>query len=316
MGAIAGQLSQAAANTAYLAKGAEIFANSLEGPWSVFTDVAPCDGQALEIDVLGASPIIRQLVGSRRFGSFRAFGHRIKVSEYSTDAIELARLQVDLDKAGIMSKKLSDYLAQSANFWDKSVTDAFIANPKGFDGVALISTAHPFGYAGNWSNDAAAALSPDAFNTGIAAMSSLRLENGEPAGFYPTHLMVGPKNRKMAHDLCTAALRPFPITASGVEGYSSALAPTAIPNWMAGQLQVIVNPRLVGTTTEDMWFLMDLSRPGVRPMILGEAIAPSAVVVDDPQSEPVTQRAAYQYYVGGAAAIGGFAPHCIYGHDG
>ncbi len=315
MGAIAGQIGQAAANTAFLAKGEEIFAAAKEGPWSLFTDQVPCDGQSLEIDALGSSPVIRQLVGSRRFGSLRALAQRIRVSEYSTDAIELSRIQVDKDKSGIVAKKLSDYLSQSANFWDKAVSDAFIAMPKGIDGVALISTAHPNGFGGNWSNDAAAALSPDAFNTGIVAMTGLRLENGEPAGFSPTHLMVGPKNRKMAVDLC-GEVRPFPMNASGVEAYTSALAPTAIPNWMAGQLQVIVNPRLVGTTTEDMWFLMDLSRPGVRPMILGEAIAPRAVVVDDPQSEPVAQRAAYQYFCDGAAAIGGYAPHCLYGHDG
>jgi len=313
-GIIAGGLSQAAANTAYLAKGDEIFQRPPVGPWALFSDVVPCEGQFLELDTIGPSPIVRELVGSRRFGALRAYAKRQRVTPYSTDALELSRLQVEKDVNGSVTRRLNDYLSASANFWDKATTDALLANPTGIDGVALISSSHPFGFGGNWSNNAAAALSPTSFAAGIAGMSALQLENGEPAGFYPTHLMVGPKNEKMARDLCTNPLRPFPIANTGLEAYSSAVAATAIQNgWFQGSIEVVVNKRMVGATNESGWLLMDLSRPGVRPMIVGEAMSPRAVVVDDPGSEPMLQRSNYAYYVEGYAAISGYAPHGIYG---
>lgn len=313
-GGIAGQLNQAAANTAYLAAADGLFARPPEGPWSLFTDVVPCDGQTLEIDALGPSPIVRELVGSRRYGSLRSYARRERVVMYSTDALELSRLQVEKDKSGIVSKRLSDYLSASANFWDKPVIDKLLANPVGIDGVSILNDSHSYGAAGaTWDNKVTIALSPDTFNTGIVAMAGVRFENGEPAGMYPTHLVCGPKLEKMARDLCENAFRPFPMAATGLEAYVSALAPTAIPNWMAGKIQVVISARFVDGTHDDDWLLMDLSKPGVRPIIMGEALAPRAVVVDDPQSEPMLQRSSYAYYVEGAAAIGGYIPHCIYG---
>ena len=312
-GIIAGGLAQSAANTAYLAKGDEIFQRPPVGPWALFSDVVPCEGQFLELDTIGPSPIVRELVGSRRFSALRAYARRTRVAAYSTDALELSRLQVEKDVNGSVTRRLNDYLSASANFWDKIATDTLLGNPTGIDGVALISSSHPYGFDANWSNNAGAALSPSTFASGISAMSGLQLENGEPAGFYPTHLMVGPALEKMARDLCTNPLRPFPVSASGVEAYSSAVAATAIQNgWFQGSIEVVVNKRMVSTYANG-WLLMDLSRPGVRPLIVGEAMAPRAVVVDNPASEPMLQRSNYAYYVEGYAAISGYAPHCVYG---
>ena len=93
-GIIAGGLAQSAANTAYLAKGDEIFQRPPVGAWALFSDVVPCEGQFLELDTIGPSPIVRELVGSRRFGALRAYAKRTRVTPYSTDALELSRLQI------------------------------------------------------------------------------------------------------------------------------------------------------------------------------------------------------------------------------
>ena len=256
-GIIAGGLAQSAANTAYLAKGDEIFQRPPVGAWALFSDVVPCEGQFLELDTIGPSPIVRELVGSRRFGALRAYAKRQRVAAYSTDALELSRLQVAKDVNGSVTRRLNDYLSASANFWDKATTDALLANPVGIDGVALISSSHPYGFGANWSNNA--------------------------------------------------------VAATGLEAYSTVVAATAIQNgWFQGSIEVVVNKRMVGTNANG-WLLMDLSRPGVRPIIVGEAMAPRAVVVDDPGSEPMLQRSNYAYYVEGYAAISGYAPHCIYG---
>lgn len=314
MSVLAGGLAQAAANTAFLAKGEEVFSRPKEALYGLYTETVACDGQHLEIDAIGPSPVVAEIVGSRRFGSMRAYARRERVKRYGPAAIERPRLAVDKDKSGLESKFLSDYLSASASFFEAPVTAFLFTNPTGIDGVSLLNDSHPYAYGGStWDNKSANALSPSEFDTAISAISGLRLESGEPAGFFPTHLMVGPALRKMAHDLCVADLRPFPMAATGLEAYSSALAPTAIPNFMKGQIQVIVNPRFANGTNDSDWLLMDLSRPGAKPIIVGEAIAPQANVVDDPKSEPMIQRSAYQYYIEGQAALAGFCPFGIYG---
>lgn len=313
MASIAGKIKQNAANTVYLAKGEEVFNRPKTGDWTLWTEqTSGVDGKTLEIDTIGPSPIVRELLGSRRYASLRAYAHSIRVKPYSTDALELSRADVELDKQGSITKRLVDYLNANANFWEKIATDVLLSNPIGVDNVALLSDSHPYGSGGAvWDNNTSDALSPNSFQAGITAMSGLLLENGEPAMMYPTHLVVGPSNEKMAKEL-TMAMRPFPIAATGLEAYSSVLAATTIENYVAGQITPVISRRLVGTYA-NTWYLMDLSKPGVRPVILGEAIAPMAVSVTDPQSEPMLSRSKYAYYVEAYGAVGGFMPHCIYG---
>src|SRR5687768_12417655 len=190
MTVLAGQLAQAAANTAFLAKGEEIFSSPKESIYGLYTETVSCDGQYLEIDAIGPSPVVREIVGSRRFASMRAYARRERVKRYGPDAIERPRLQVDKDKSGLEAKFLSDYLSASANFFEDPVTAFLFTNPTGIDGVSLLNDSHPYAYSGStWDNKVTDALSPSSFDTGISAMSGLRLENGRPAGFFPTHLM-------------------------------------------------------------------------------------------------------------------------------
>lgn len=314
MTGLAGQLGQAAANTAFLAAGEEIFNKPKTSLYGAFTYTVPCDGQFLELDAYGPPPAVMQIVGSRRWASIRAYAHRQAVLRYGPDGIERPSLMVDKDKSGAESRFLQSYLASTSDFFAKPVTDKLLSNPKGIDGVSLLNDAHPYAFGGGtWDNLTADALSPAAFNTGIAAISGLRLENGEPAGFYPTHLICGPANRKMAHDLCVASHRPMPLAATGLEAYASVVAATAVENFMAGQITPIVDPRFADGTNDAAWILMDLSKPMAMPMIVGEAQAPRAVVVDDPSSENMKQRSAYAYYLEAAAAITGLCPFGMYG---
>lgn len=317
MTGLAGQLGQAAANTAFLAAGEELFNRPKTALYGSFTWTVPCDGQFLELDAYGPPPAVRQIVGSRRWASIRAYAHRIPVLRWGPDGIERPKLAVDKDKSGAESTFLKNYLAQTGDFFEKPVTDVFLSNPKGIDGTALLSTSHPYAYGGStWDNKTTTALGPEIFNTGIAAISGLRLENGEPAGFFPTHLMVGPALRKMAHDLCIASHRPVPLSAGGVEAYASAVAAVAVENFIAGQITPIVNPRFANGVNDNDWYLMDLSKPMSMPMVVGEALAPGAYVIDDPNSEPVVQRANYGYYVEGQGGVGGFCPFGLYGKNG
>jgi phage major head subunit gpT-like protein len=311
---IAGSNAQEALNTAFLAVGEEMFSKRGDSTYGLISMSVPAVGMHFELDALGATGIVRELVGSRRFANLRAYSRRVKVKTYAADALEIPILNIETDKSGLLAAKLAAYAQSASNFFEKPVIDEFLSNPVGIDGVALIGTTHPYANGGGtWSNDAAAALTPDSFNTAIKNMTSLFLENGEPAGFFPTHLYCGPALRKMAFDLCESDTRPMPLAATGLEAYASAVAATNLPNWMKGKIQVVIEPRFANGTNDTGWVLMDLSRPGCRPMAVGEARAPGSVIVDDPGSEPRLHRASNAYYVEGAMGVAGFMPHCIHG---
>ena len=314
MSGMAGQLGQVAANTEFLSIANEIFNKRPGGPWSMLAKSVPLDGQSLELDAIGPSPAVRKMLGSRRFTSLRAYAQRTPAVVYSADALEFARLKVINDKSGVLRARLADYLADTASFFEKPVIDLLLSNPLGIDATALFSATHPYGpSAGTWDNITSGGLDQTELEGGIVAMRGLRFENGEPAGFFPTHLIVGPALEREALDL-TGADRMMPVSNAGApDATSSVVAAVTIKNWIGGRLEVMVVDRFADGTHDSDWVLADLSKPNIRPIVIGEAIAPAGVVIDSPQSEPMVQREAFQYYVSGTAAIAGYAPQTVYG---
>ena len=311
---IANQIATQGANTAYLAKGQEVFDKPEDGPWRSFVEEMPTDGQYLVLDQIGPAGRVRELVGSRAYASLRAYSKMVRVATYAQDAIRLARKLVDLDKSGGVTRRLANYLDTSKGIWGRVSVETLLSNPKGIDNVSLLNDSHPHSSTGStWDNKTTAALDQAELKAGILAMEGLLLENGSPAGVSPTHLMVGPKLRRTALDLC-GAMRPVAVNSSGApDATSSVVAAVMQENWLRGQLQVIVEPLFSDGTHDDDWFLMDLSKPGVRPIAFGEATKPYAVAVTSPDSPAMIENDEYEYFVQGDAAWGGFIPHCIYG---
>jgi phage major head subunit gpT-like protein len=310
----ASYVSQVPANTEYLGLASAIFDAKKDMSWTAFSEVVPCPGVALELDAIGPSPAVRLMTGQRRFANFRAYVRSVLVRTYSADAIELSRIVVNGDKSGAVTRRLSDYLARVSNFLEKPVVDKLLSNPVGIDNVSLFNNSHPFGSAGGtWDNLTTDALSANALDAGYIAMRGLKDEFGEPMGIRPTHLVVSPKNERAAFTLI-GANRIVPVSSAGVlDAAAAVVAAVSHESYLQGQLQLIVLDRMADGTHDDDWFLMDLSKPGVKPIIVGENRGPQGVVVDDPQSEPVIHRAAYQYYVDADAAISGYCPHVVYG---
>jgi phage major head subunit gpT-like protein len=311
-----GQLNQVAANTDFESFASDIFNRRPNNGWTEFAHRMSMSGQSLELDAYGPSPIVRKLLGSRRFSSLRSYAKSTPGSEYSADALEIPRSFIENDKSGALGRRLADYLGGVADFFEKPVVDFFLSNPIGLDGVAIISDSHPYGPSGaTWDNKTTDALSQTSLEAGIVAMRSLRFENGEPAGFFPTTLVVGPALEREALDL-TGADRMMPVSNAGApDATSSVVAAVMIRNWIGGRLSVMVVDRFANGTNDNDWYIMDLSKPGIRPIAVGEGRAPSGVVVDDPQSEPRLQRASNAYYVDAFAALTGYAPQCIYGKN-
>lgn len=313
-GLTGGTANAVAINTEFATMASDIFNRKTDSVWSQFAKMVPISGRYLELDAIGPSPAVSKMLGSRPFASLRAYAKPTPVVEYSADGLELDRVLVEGDKSGIVRARLADYLASTADFFEKPVIDLLLSNPTGIDGVSLLNDTHPYAAAGGtWDNKTTSTLSQSELETGIVAMRGLRFENGEPAGFFPTHLVVGPAQEREALDLVGES-RLVPYNSSGApDATSSVVAVAGLRNWIGGRLSVIVVDRFANGTNDSDWLLMDLSKPNVRPMAVGQLSAPSGVVNDSPTSEAMVQRAAYQYYVGASAAITGYAPHCIYG---
>lgn len=312
----AGALATANANTEYLNYGQEIFNRPMGGFFELFTQVLPCDGRALELDAIGPSSEAEELLGSRPWSAFREYAKRAEVKPYTIRGAALRRDKVDKDPTGAMAARLRDFLDGARDFWDKPVHTLFFSNPTCIDGVALLSTTHPHGAdGGTWSNKTTSTLSQSTLKDGWVAMTGLRNERGAPMGIQPTHLMVGPKFYREALDL-TGAARPVPVSSAGAaDASANVVAAVMQENWLRGQLQVVLNPRMVGSDYEDDWYLMDLSK-SVRPIVAGEAIAPAAHVALGDDSEGMQQLSEYRYWIEGYGALGGGVPHVIYGRRG
>lgn len=309
-----GSLSIASANTEFLAVGQEVFDRPMDGQFSIYTGVHPCNGLSMELDALGAAAGVSELTGSRPGANIRAYARRVQVKPYTTPVLELPRNWVENDKTGMVSARLRDYLNANAAFWDGPTTAALLANGTCIDGVALLSNTHPYAAGGSTWDNLAAAFTSVTLYAAWEAMTSLTTEWGEPMNIKPTHLMVGPSLEQEAMDLL-GVNRGIPYNTSGApDAASSVIAAIQLENWLKGRLQLIVNPRIVGSGYSASWFLMDLSKPGVRPMAVGQAIAPRSFVVQSGEAEPMLQRSAYAYYCEGYAAISPHMPHCIHGY--
>jgi hypothetical protein len=310
---ILGQTNAISANTVYEERGSEVFGRPQEGFYQLFTDEQTTTGQQIGLELFGPSPEVMELTGDRQTAALREYLKTAVVKPYTTKMLELDKSAVDGDVTGAMGRRLTDYLAGGPYFWDQIATDLLLTNPTGVDGVALLHDSHPYGEdGGTWDNKVTTALSFTSFDAGITSMESLVGENGQPLRLSPTHLMVGPALQRTALEI-TGAQRPVPFSASAQDASSSIVAVSTIENVYVGRVVVVVNPRMTSSTD---WLLMDLSRPGVRPIAMGVLEQPHAVAVTDPQSEPVRMRSKYAYYCEGRAAIAGFLPHGVHGRLG
>ncbi len=313
MSGIAGSVAQQAANTAFIAKGQEIFGKREDGQWRLLVDeVSGFQGTYLEGGTLGPASAVEELTSNRGEQGVRAYSRLARTKTYSTRSVTFTRTEVEQDRSGRVAAYLQNYLISNRGFWDKVVIDLLLTNPTGMDGVALLSASHPHGAGGaTWDNLDGGALSQTTLRTGVVAIEGLRNENSEPMKLSPTHLIVGPALRQLALDL-TGAMRPMAVgTSSAID--SVAGGAVYAENWLKGQLIVIVEPRFADGTHNNDWILADLSGRAGKPFLFGEAKAPYPVVVDNPQSTPMVQNSSYKYYIEGDAAVLPYAPHGLYG---
>jgi phage major head subunit gpT-like protein len=265
----------AASNTAFQVGYEEYFAGGKlpPGQHQFYTDEQPMDTETKRLDWLSNIPVMERWLGARRVKSLRAYSQIITANSFvATEEFTRKQLQYG-DVLGLISRQIGAFVKTQAAAFDKDACTTYLsasgAGPTGYDGVAVFSTAHPYGPSGNQSNLAdSLALSPAALDTVLTAMSGLKLENGEPAGVNGDTLIVGPalKFRAMALVGAMSDLRPLAINASGAEAVASVVAATASSNVFQGSLKLIVDPRRPATGTGAFWWeVIDSSLP--KPLV-------------------------------------------------
>lgn len=218
----------------------------------------------------------REWLGSREYGNLEAFKQDVKLKTYE-DTFDLPRKTVDYDRSGVVSRALEAKIRGTVQHGDdKIIFDSLVsasgAGPTGFDGVSLINDSHTLGGT-TYDNKTTSALSFSTYDSAIVAMQGFKAANGEPLNIHPTHLVVGPKLRRIAMEITGANERIAYVSQTGAESLpgsgNSAIAAGGIPNvFMGDGVTVVVSERLTGTQ-DDYWYLMDLSKPA-KPMMLKE----------------------------------------------
>lgn len=265
-----------AANTAFITSFEALFGRPGAVVSDLFCEKAPVNGLTLSAPFLGPGSPVRKWIGEKRFQDIRAHGKTYPVAPYEK-SVRLPALNVRHDSTGAIARFIAREMGAVAGYFEKPIFDLLYENPEGFDEQALISGSHPFGSGGaTQSNTTSDALDHDSFRAGIAAMRSWTMENGEPLEMDPTHLLVGTDLETTALEI-TGASKPVGMAGNGDLDSGTRVAAVTIPNVYEGRVSVVVSPRV----RTGCWYLMDLSKPGIRPIVLGEARSPVAIPLDD-----------------------------------
>ena len=256
----AGSENLTGAATTYQAIFQEFFGEGVPGVAGMFTEEVPVSGKRLSIPITTSYPRIRRWLGDKVFESLRHFSQDVDVEPWEAST-QLDRLDIETDQGGTVDSALRSFLGSEVTAFDDMVITELLTNPTGYDGVSLLNNSHPY------SNSTGDNLTTDALSlTSLRAMDeqmrSFQDETGRPLMVSPNTLVVGEDLKDEALEI-TGADRPIYFDNTGAEATSSVIDAITIQNVRAGSHSVVVTPWITGT----QWFLMDLRRPGLRPMI-------------------------------------------------
>lgn len=273
----------AAANTTFETAYNELYSQQLPGVYTNYTKVISGNAMALDLRWTTNHPIMRKWLGSRVEKYVRTYQQSYVLEKYEA-TLPIPRMLLQYaNNMNLIGDSISTFVGNQAQAYDAACSAALDGNsgagPTCFDGVALFSASHPHGPAGVTQSNLSAGTNLNWVNFDAArtAMAQLKFENGEPAQVRPTHIRVGPKCETRAKEIVGAQMRVASYSSTGVQdAVSSVVAAAPLVNIWHGELDVIVDQRI----TNFYWDLMDLSKPGVMPIILYEGRKPEPVHLD------------------------------------
>jgi len=233
------------------------FRNSADmAAWMALASEIPSNTQIEQYNWMGTVPAFSEWTDRRKVSKLGNYKFSITNKKWA-NGIEVDQDDIDDDKLGIYEPKIRMLAEQAAihrvNLLVNFLISGFATTNYGaaYDGLAFFSASHKDGQGPTQSNLLTATLDDSgAFDSAYKKMLLIQDENGEPAGFKPTHLLCGPNNRANA--------RAAVMAQYGAYGAS---------NTNFGEVQVIVSPKISGTTTENYWYLLDLAKP-IKPLLL------------------------------------------------
>jgi hypothetical protein len=300
---IAGSAAIATAQTAYEAIFNEMFSGAYAGQYQLYTQSRDITAESLSIPIATSFPMIKPMLGTMEWDSLRALMQTVTPIRYGA-GIRLTEASVLGDASGVVENAVRNFLAtQGGDFSagiEKAVADMLAANTKlGHDGVTLFSDSHPYSNGTGDNLATGVALSISSYRTYKAQMRKFQSERGINLGINPTHIMVGPALEATALEI-VGATRPLSVDSSGAFGTAaSVVGATAIENVNAGEVSVIVNNYLADTA----WYLMDLSKPGLRPVLQAWLDRIKPIILDKPTDYCVVESGEYGYAVKGLMTV-------------
>lgn len=274
------------ANTAITTGVQKMFDKRPPGTYQLVTEDVACTGTSFDIVAVDGGGAIREWLGAKVYNDFTAFRANFRLKKWET-SFELERIDIENDNSGVVGMRVNNFLAGLEKVPDKIIWDFFVTNTvTGYDGQALLSDTHTVG-SSTFDNLTTAALSPAEIKTGVARMESFTDAAGEPLGMMPTHIIVGPAQRRQAMEY-TGSTRIVPVKNDGtLDATGSAIAAGQFENYVGGSMTVVVNPRFGATNL--YWLMCDLSKPGLKPFQLGTFRKPTAYaqldMLDTPRFE-------------------------------
>ena len=239
--------------------------SGIAGSHTEYTDVSSGHtGTTLEINVVGAVPVLREWVGARHSDGVRGYKQTNVRKDYEKT---LRVFETDYDSQGgdALRRRVTDFLPTVGYDVTKIAHDFWLTNPDCYDGVSLYSASHVHGAAdATQSNLTSSDLSLSTAYAAINAMRQLTDNKGRNLGINPNKIYVGGLLLPRALEIFQAENRVIGIDFNGNES-GNRLAAAASNNVYRGMLDVVYDPLLTGYTA----YIMDTTK-NAKPILLRE----------------------------------------------
>lgn len=267
------------ADTTFMMGYQMLYSSQLPGEYARYTRIIPSSAKRTELNWTANHPVMAKWTGARTYKSMRHYKQLLGFDTYQA-TLRIKRVDLQYDPTGVVQEGINTFLQNNTVAYDAATATLFDsasgAGPTGFDGVALFATNHPQGPSGSSTQSnlgSGTNLSHAALTTAEQTMALYQFENGEPARINPNMLRVGPKLRVRARELLNATRSQNVDSSGGLDKAASVVAAAGIPSVWSGDYNMFVDPRV----TNFYWTLMDLSKPGVMPMVMQENRRPEAI---------------------------------------
>jgi len=265
--------------------------------WETVAMETPSSGAANTYGWLKDIPGMREWIGDRVIHNLGASSYQLVNKDFEL-TVAVPRNAFEDDALGAFRLPFLNLGSAAASHPDELVwallLDGFSALCH--DGKPFFATDHPNGAAGTFSNKGTKKISQANFEAAYTAMATLTREDGKPLGIRPTHLFHGPTDRTTVHSI---------VKSAKLEDRSDN------PN-----LNIVTPVEVPWFGASRAWFLADISRPFLKPLILQRRKAPQFVAKTDVTDDNVFFQKEFIYGVDDRKNVGFTLPQLAWGSTG